>query len=113
MPTSTHGKPLPRLVPGAEVHPARCMRGFDVHTTARGVQNEVMGFDLPGLLAERSGQGYDLHARYLNPQRPRMLHTIGFDTVYERAEGGYLYDVAGNRYADFLSGFGTFGIGHN
>jgi ornithine--oxo-acid transaminase len=72
-----------------------------------------MGFDLPGLLAERSGQGYDLHARYLNPQRPRMLHTIGFDKVYERAEGGYLCDEAGNRYADFLSGFGVFGIGHN
>jgi ornithine--oxo-acid transaminase len=72
-----------------------------------------MGFDLPGLLAERSGEGYELHARYLNPQRPRMLHTIGFDKVYERADGGYLYDGAGNRYADFLSGFGVFGVGHN
>jgi len=72
-----------------------------------------MGFDLPGLLAERSGQGYDLHARYLNPQRPRMLHAIGFDKVYERAEGAYLYDADGRRYADFLSGFGVFGIGHN
>jgi ornithine--oxo-acid transaminase len=72
-----------------------------------------MGFDLPGLLAERSGQGYDLHARYLNPQRPRMLHAIGFDKVYERAEGAYLYDAGGKRYADFLSGFGVFGIGHN
>ena len=72
-----------------------------------------MGFDLPGLLAERSGQGYDLHARYLNPQRPRMLHAIGFDKVYERAEGSYLYDADGRRFADFLSGFGVFGIGHN
>jgi acetylornithine/succinyldiaminopimelate/putrescine aminotransferase len=72
-----------------------------------------MGFDLPGLLAERSGQGYELHARYLNPQRPRMLHAIGFDKVYERAEGAYLYDADGVRYADFLSGFGVFGIGHN
>ena len=72
-----------------------------------------MGFDLPGLLAERSGQGYDLHARYLNPQRPRMLHAIGFDKVYERAEGAYLYDADGRRFADFLSGFGVFGIGHN
>jgi ornithine--oxo-acid transaminase len=72
-----------------------------------------MGFDLPGLLAARSGQGYGLHARYLNPQRPRMLHTIGFDKVYERAEGAYLYDSAGLRYADFLSGFGVFGVGHN
>jgi len=72
-----------------------------------------MGFDLPSLLSERNGQGYELHARYLNPQRPRMLHAIGFDKVYERAEGGYLYDGAGVRYADFLSGFGVFGIGHN
>src|SRR5258708_31208327 len=72
-----------------------------------------MGFDLPSLLSERNGQGYDLHARYLNPQRPRMLHAIGFDKVYERAEGGYLYDGAGVGYADFLSGFGVFGIGHN
>ena len=72
-----------------------------------------MGFDLPGLLAERSGQGYELHARYLNPQRPRMLHAIGFDKVYERAEGGYLFDGDGVRYADFLSGFGVFGVGHN
>jgi acetylornithine/succinyldiaminopimelate/putrescine aminotransferase len=42
-----------------------------------------------------------------------MLHAIGFDKVYERAEGGYLYDADGARYADFLSGFGVFGIGHN
>jgi ornithine--oxo-acid transaminase len=72
-----------------------------------------MGFDLPGLLAERSGQGYELHSRYLNAQRPRMLHAIGFDKVYERAEGAYLYDAEGRRYADFLSGFGVFGVGHN
>jgi ornithine--oxo-acid transaminase len=77
------------------------------------MQNWVMGFDLPGLLAERNGEGYELHARYLNPQRPRMLHAIGFDKVYERAEGGFLYDGAGVRYADFLSGFGVFGVGHN
>jgi ornithine--oxo-acid transaminase len=72
-----------------------------------------MGFDLRGLLADRRGQGYELHARYLNPQLPRMLHAIGFDKVYERAEGAYLYDRDGNRYADFLAGFGVFGVGHN
>jgi len=70
-----------------------------------------MGFDLPGLLAGRRGQGYELHARYLNPQLPRMLHAIGFDKVYERAEGAYLWDRDGNRYADFLAGFGVFGVG--
>src|SRR5713101_7873326 len=73
----------------------------------------MMGFDLAGLLAARRGQGYELHARYLNPQLPRMLHTIGMDKVYSRAEGAYLYDADGARYTDFLSGFGVFGVGHN
>jgi ornithine--oxo-acid transaminase len=72
-----------------------------------------MGFDLPSLLEGHRGQGYELHARYLNPQRPRMLHAIGFDKVYERAEGAYLYDADGQRYADFLAGFGVFNVGRN
>jgi ornithine--oxo-acid transaminase len=72
-----------------------------------------MGFDLPGLVAGRRGQAFELHARYLNPQLPRMLHTIGFDRVYERAEGAYLWDRDGNRYADFLAGFGVFAAGRN
>jgi ornithine--oxo-acid transaminase len=72
-----------------------------------------MGFDLPGLLAANDGRGYELHARYMNPQLARMLHTIGFDKVYERADGSYLYDRDGDRYLDFLSGFGVFALGHN
>jgi len=42
-----------------------------------------------------------------------MLHAIGFDKVYERGEGAYLFDRDGNRYADFLTGFGVFGVGRN
>ncbi|HET9895801.1 MAG TPA: aspartate aminotransferase family protein [Streptosporangiaceae bacterium] len=72
-----------------------------------------MGFDLPGLLAANDGRGYELSARYLNPQLSRMLHTIGFDKVYERADGSYLHDRDGVRYLDFLSGFGVFALGHN
>ncbi|HWG64688.1 MAG TPA: aspartate aminotransferase family protein [Streptosporangiaceae bacterium] len=72
-----------------------------------------MGFDLPSQLTARRGQGYGLHARLLNPQLPRMLHAIGFDRVYERGEGAYLYDTDGNAYLDFLAGFGVFGVGRN
>jgi acetylornithine/succinyldiaminopimelate/putrescine aminotransferase len=72
-----------------------------------------MGFDLPGLLAANDGRGYELHSRYMNPQLARMLHTIGFDKVYERADGSYLYDRDGHKYLDFLSGFGVFALGHN
>ncbi|HKA05090.1 MAG TPA: aminotransferase class III-fold pyridoxal phosphate-dependent enzyme, partial [Acidimicrobiales bacterium] len=72
-----------------------------------------MGFDLDGLLDARNGDGFDLHRRLLNPQIPRVLRTIGFDANYVRASGCYLYDGAGRRYLDFLSGFGVFGIGRN
>jgi len=72
-----------------------------------------MGFDLNGLLDARRGEGSELHARHMNHQVPRVLHAIGFDRVYERAEGAYFYDSAGNRYLDFLAGFGVFGVGRN
>jgi ornithine--oxo-acid transaminase len=72
-----------------------------------------MAFDLADLLAARHGEGYALADRYLNPQLSRTLHAIGFDRTYERAEGAYLYDSDGHRYADFLAGFGVFGVGRN
>src|SRR6201987_618393 len=72
-----------------------------------------MGFDLGAELAAVRGQGYDLHSKYLNPQLPRTLHTIGFDKDYVRGEGAYLYDAEGNPYADFLSGFGVFAAGRS
>jgi ornithine--oxo-acid transaminase len=72
-----------------------------------------MGFDLAELLAARRGEGYDLHTRYGNPQLARTLRTIGFDTVYEKADGAYLTGADGQRYLDFLSGFGVFGLGRN
>ncbi|MER8043567.1 aspartate aminotransferase family protein [Streptomyces sp. NPDC094032] len=71
------------------------------------------GFDLRALLAERGGERYELHARYLNHQLPRMLHTIGFDKVYERAEGAHFWDADGADYLDMLAGFGVMGLGRH
>jgi ornithine--oxo-acid transaminase len=70
-------------------------------------------FDLRGLLDERGDERYDLHRRHLNPQLPRMLHAIGFDRVYARGEGAYLYDADGNEYLDLLAGFGVFALGRH
>ena len=52
-----------------------------------------MTFDLPSLLAAHAGEGSELHSRYLNPQLPRTLRTIGFDKNYVRGEGAYLFDA--------------------
>ncbi|MFJ9824169.1 aspartate aminotransferase family protein [Streptomyces sp. NPDC101160] len=70
-------------------------------------------FDLRALLAERGGERYELHARHLNHQLPRMLHTIGFDRTYVRAEGAHFWDAEGNDYLDMLAGFGVMGLGRH
>ncbi|GAB2462073.1 aspartate aminotransferase family protein [Streptomyces incanus] len=71
------------------------------------------GFDLGALLAERGAERYELHTRHLNHQLPRMLHTIGFDKVYERAEGAHFWDADGNDHLDMLAGFGVMGLGRH
>ncbi len=72
-----------------------------------------MGFELEKLLAEREGENFRLHQMYMNPQMPKVLKTIGMDRFYARGEGCYLYDRAGEKYLDFLAGFGVFALGRS
>jgi ornithine--oxo-acid transaminase len=65
------------------------------------------------LLEARAGEEYELYSRTINPQFMRVLKTIGFDRVWARAEGQYLYDEDGTRYLDVLGGFGMFNVGRN
>src|SRR5436309_6273117 len=65
------------------------------------------------LLEGRAGEDYELYSRTINPQFMRVLKTIGFDRVWSRAEGQYLYDADGSRYLDLLGGFGMFNVGRN
>jgi ornithine--oxo-acid transaminase len=68
---------------------------------------------LRALLEQRAGEDYDTYARGINPQFVRVLRTIGFDRVWARGDGAYLYDTDGNRYLDALGGFGMFNVGRN
>ncbi len=72
-----------------------------------------MPFDVARVLAARSGENFALHERYMNHQLARTLRTLGFDRNYVRGEGCYLYDDAGHRYLDFLSGFGVYALGRS
>ena len=49
-----------------------------------------MAFDLKSVVAERFGENYQLHERYVNPTLVDVFRTIGFDRVYARGEGAYL-----------------------
>lgn len=41
------------------------------------------------------------------------VYARSFPVLFDRAEGSYLYDNAGNRYLDFLAGAGSLNYGHN
>ncbi|NBR69817.1 MAG: aspartate aminotransferase family protein, partial [Verrucomicrobia bacterium] len=70
-------------------------------------------FDLKDTILTRLGENYDLHDKYVNRTLVKVQRTIGFDKVYARGEGAYLYDLDGKDYLDFLSGYSVFNIGRN
>jgi ornithine--oxo-acid transaminase len=72
-----------------------------------------MAFALSEILAQRHGENFRLHSRYLSPQLPRVLETLGMDRLYVRGEGCYLYDADDQRYLDLLSGFGVYALGRS
>lgn len=72
-----------------------------------------MPFEIKQLIADRQGENYLLHDQHMNRTLVKVLRTIGFDKVYQRAEGCYLYDQDDVPTLDFLSGYGVFNIGRN
>jgi ornithine--oxo-acid transaminase len=72
-----------------------------------------MPIDVAELLQSRHGENYALHDKHLNHQLARVLATIGFDRFFVRGEGSYLFDAEGQRYLDFLSGFGVYALGRS
>jgi ornithine--oxo-acid transaminase len=70
-------------------------------------------FDVSEMFAARESQRSSMHTRHLNEQFVRVLKTIGYDVGFQKGQGQYLYDRAGDKYLDLLSGFGVFAIGRN
>jgi ornithine--oxo-acid transaminase len=69
--------------------------------------------DLKALLAQERDQLVSLSEEHINPSLCKVLSILGFNKRYTRGKGAYLFDEAGNRYIDCLSGFGTFACGRN
>jgi ornithine--oxo-acid transaminase len=70
-------------------------------------------FDMAALISAREPDRYALHSRHLNDMMVRVLRTLGFDVGFTRGRGQYLWDRAGARYLDLLSGWGVFAVGRN
>ncbi len=65
------------------------------------------------LLQERFGENYSLHKKHINPTFAKVLEIIGFNRVYSKGVGQYLWDDKNNRYLDFICGYGVFNLGRN
>lgn len=73
----------------------------------------MSSFDIKEIVSSRMGENYELHEKYVNRTLVKVQRTIGFDKVYLRAEGCYLYDREDLDYLDFISGYGVFAFGRN
>jgi ornithine--oxo-acid transaminase len=69
--------------------------------------------DLKALLTDERGHLALLSEERINPALCKALKVLGYNKQYVRGKGAYLFDEAGNRYVDCLSGFGTFACGRN
>ncbi|MCX6034558.1 MAG: aminotransferase class III-fold pyridoxal phosphate-dependent enzyme, partial [Chloroflexi bacterium] len=70
-----------------------------------------MSFSLAKLIEARQADQYDLHMKYISPHMARVQQIIGFDKIYTRGEGAYLWDADGVRYLDLLAGYSVFNLG--
>ena len=57
--------------------------------------------------------GYHAYTRHVNPVLGKFLELTGRDLRLVRAQGGVLEDAEGRRFDDWISGFGSFNLGHN
>ena len=72
-----------------------------------------MPFSIRELIQQRQQEQFKLHQQYVSPANVRVNEIIGFDKMYVRGEGAYLWDIQGERYLDLLSGYGVFNMGRS
>jgi ornithine--oxo-acid transaminase len=72
-----------------------------------------MDWSLQKMIEARQADQYRLHTEFINPSMARVQGIIGFNKAFTRGEGMYLWDSAGTRYMDLLSGFSVFNFGRS
>lgn len=55
----------------------------------------------------------DYHRAHLNPRFAALAELTGFDEIFVRADGAYLWDIYDQQYLDLVAGYGAVGLGHN
>jgi len=81
--------------------------------TAPAAASTADGSMLDQLFGEPPETVYRRYAAHVNHRFARVVALIGFDKVFTRAQGAWLWDQDGRRYLDLLSGFSVFNVGRN
>jgi ornithine--oxo-acid transaminase len=55
----------------------------------------------------------DRYSRHVNHRFARVIELIGFNRVFTKAQGAWLWDQDERRYLDFLGGYSVFNVGRN
>ncbi|MBS3810380.1 MAG: aspartate aminotransferase family protein [Halanaerobiales bacterium] len=53
------------------------------------------------------------YKKHINPSMVKMLRLLNFDKNYVKADNVEVFDEKGNKYLDFLGGYGSLNLGHN
>jgi ornithine--oxo-acid transaminase len=72
-----------------------------------GVQNQY------DVYQETPEQVLGRYSRHVNHRFASVIKLIGFDRVFTKARGAWLWDQGGRRYLDFLGGYSVFNVGRN
>ncbi len=65
------------------------------------------------IVEEHISSSDHLAKKHVHPKMLSLLELGGFNSVYQKAEGPYLWDGDGNKYLDMLSGGGVYLLGRN
>jgi putrescine aminotransferase len=62
-------------------------------------------------LEELKSRALSDFARYVNPQKVRVLKNVGLDIIEARREGPFVWDTTGKKYFDCITSAGSFNVG--
>ncbi len=56
-------------------------------------------------------EALDTFAKYVNPQKARILKNAGLDIIEGKREGALVWDITGEKYIDCITSAGSFNVG--
>ncbi len=77
------------------------------------MKTDTIAAKIVNQISDRAQENFDLFSDYINPSFVKLLGMIGFGQRYSKSCGLELIDTKGQRYLDFVSGYGVHNIGHN